>query len=275
MPRSQQLGITVSVVLLGLLIPVFIPLPSQEFSSHILGSELTLSLTGPGLLGFLLMLLVGFGVSAIQSAGPGTVTYRLTFWPAPTALVMISLSYLPYLSWWGYQFLWVGLTGLALAVIMTLQLRASEGSRTARLAVGQAPLARGALSVLVYVEALVLFSLFYGTRARSILSATSILLTAAALALELLRTEPQQHGRTWLYALLVGLMISELTWALNYWSIDARLGGAFLLLVFYTLTGLIRQYIAQQLTRRVIIEYGLLCLAGLLFLVFSRLLRAV
>lgn len=267
MPRSQQLGITVSVVLLGLLIPVFVPLPAQEFSSHILGSELTIRLTGPGLLGFLLMLLVGFGVSAIQSAGPGTVTYRLTFWPAPTALVMISLSYLPYLSWWGYQFLWVGLTGLVLAIIMTLQLRASEGSRTV-------PLARGALSVLVYVEALVLFTLFYGTRARSILSATGMLLIAAALALELLRAEPQQHGRTWLYALLVGLMISELTWALNYWSIDARLGGAFLLLVFYTLTGLIRQYIAQQLTRRVVIEYGLLCLAGLLLLVFARLLRA-
>jgi hypothetical protein len=63
--------------------------------------------------------------------------------------------------------------------------------------------------------------------------------------------------------MLAGMMMSELMWALNYYSMEARLGGALLLLVFYTLTGLMQQYFWGRLTRRVVLEFGVACAFGL------------
>lgn len=265
---SQRQSITVSVVLLGLLVPIFIPLPSQEVATKLLGSELALGITGSSVLGLLLVLLVGAGGLAFETPTRAPLIHRLTYWPAPAALIAIGLLYLPFLTWWGYQVVWVILVGLLLALVFSLQVRAASASATA-------PVARGLLTVLVYVEAFILFSLFYGTRARSILSAGGILVVSAALAAELLRGATEQRWGAWLYALLVGLLVSELTWALNYWSIDARLGGGFLLLVFYTLTGITQQHLGGGLTRRMVLEYATLCLAGFALLALSRLLPAL
>jgi len=265
--RHQRLSITLSVVLIGLLVPTVLPIPAREVSTSLLGSELSLTVSGLAGLAALLILILAAGIWSIQSPSDEPLLQRLTYWPAPAALLIISLIYQRRIAWWGYQLLWVGLAGGLLALLITVQQRSRRSDV-------HGAASRFILAVCVYVEALVLFNLLYGTRARSIISASGALLTAACLSLELLRHNPRASWRTWLYAALVGLMLGEVTWALNYWSVDARLGAGLLLLVFYTLTGISQQLFLERLTRRVALEYALLCTGGFTVLALSRLIAA-
>ena len=122
---------------------------------------------------------------------------------------------------------------------------------------------RLALQLAVYAAAAVLFVTLYSTRARSLLSASGVALTAAGLALERLRDAEARPRRIWLYAALLGLMLGELTWALNYLTLSSHVGGGLLLLAFYVLVGLVREHLADGLHRHVLLEYLLISLLGL------------
>ena len=52
-------------------------------------------------------------------------------------------------------------------------------------------------------------------------------------------------------------------WALNYSRVPGLIGGLLLLLTFHVMTGLAQQYLMGRLKRRVIVEYGLVTLVGL------------
>ena len=132
--------------------------------------------------------------------------------------------------------------------------------------------ARLILNMVTYAIALIFFVTIYSARLRSIISATGVLLVSGVLTLELLRKGEDKVLPIWLYAGIAGILMGELTWALNYCAIDARVGGAFLLLIFYVLTGLAQQYLWHRLNRRVVIEFSIVCASGLLIL--SGLIRA-
>ena len=123
--------------------------------------------------------------------------------------------------------------------------------------------ARLSLNIVTYLAGLGVFMSIYETKARSLFSSTAIGLTALLLSLELLRGAQDDAGRTWLYALSVGAIMGELTWALNYWGIGGAMGGVFLLLAFYLLTGLCQSYFRGRLSRRVAIEFAAVAAIGL------------
>jgi hypothetical protein len=83
------------------------------------------------------------------------------------------------------------------------------------------------------------------------------------LALELLRGVHQHLRLTGLYALITGLALGEVTWALNYWTVGRLTGGLLLLLIFYLVTGLSREGLLRRLNRRVLVEFALAALVGL------------
>ena len=56
--------------------------------------------------------------------------------------------------------------------------------------------------------------------------------------------------------------MGQITWALNYWTVSPVAGGAFLLLVFYFVTGVSREHLWGRLTRRTVFEYATVALAG-------------
>jgi len=261
MPRTDRLGITVSLVLLGLALSMLVQLPSRQFAFEVLGSELTVQFTGPTQLALIMTALVCAGVDAIMRSHPRlhdrSLAYTTTFWVLPSLLTLASLILLNALPWWGYQIVLIGLTGMVLSLVIVSQYHSLDTS---------SPRYRGArlvLNAITYVSALVLFVALYGPRLRSVISATGVFLASSMLALELLRSPEGKTGRTWFYAVLAGMMMSELMWALNYYSMEARLGGALLLLVFYTLTGLMQQHFWGRLTRRVVLEFGVACAFGL------------
>ena len=56
---------------------------------------------------------------------------------------------------------------------------------------------------------------------------------------------------------MAALLVGELTWALNYWAaLTTLVGGAFLLVTFYVIFGVLSHYVDRSLTRRMMLEFG-------------------
>jgi len=121
------------------------------------------------------------------------------------------------------------------------------------------------LSAATHVLVLGLLLWISQSRLRSLVSATAVLSIAFLGAWSLLG-DLAAIGRGALDALVIGLCLAEITWALNYGRYPPRLVGLLLFLLFYVSTGLVRQFHLRRLSRRVAIEYGLVGLGGLLAL---------
>ena len=119
-----------------------------------------------------------------------------------------------------------------------------------------------AIRVAVYLVALVLMVLVYGTKQRGLLIAPPIALLAAAGTWYLLGDTPLDRRQRLINALGAGLMLGELTWAFGYWDVPALVGGAGLWLAFYVLSGVIEHGASESLDRRIAAEYALVALIG-------------
>jgi hypothetical protein len=261
--QSERLGTLVSLVLLGLLFSLLVPLPSRHVSLEVFGSALSFDFSGSMQLLLILGALVCAGVDGALRTHPRlasrSVFYTSTFWFLPMVIAMGGLIATHAVTWRGYQILLAAATGIVITVVVRTQYRMAENGPASR---REALLLKGA----VYLAAFVLYIALYGARLRSLISASAVLLLSTGLSLELYRHAEKRTGRIWLYALLTGLAMSELTWGLNYTRASARLGGAFLLLTFYLFSGLAQQHLWGRLTRRVTVEYGLVALAGVVLL---------
>lgn len=112
-------------------------------------------------------------------------------------------------------------------------------------------------SLLVYLLGLAVFTVIFGTRERSLFTATG---TGAvgALLWAALRAGHQPAGRSgWVYYLVIFLVMGELTWALNYWPISTVAGGGTLMLAFFGLTQLAGAHLTHTLDRRQGLELAL------------------
>ncbi|MCA9979163.1 MAG: hypothetical protein KC413_25550, partial [Anaerolineales bacterium] len=122
---------------------------------------------------------------------------------------------------------------------------------------------------LINLTAVILFTVIYDARLRSLVSATAVLLVAALLAARLFWPLTPDLRQTFTYAAIVGLALGQMTWVFNYWRLSGLQGGFLQLLLFYGLTGLLQQYLAGQFEderngRRILLEYGGVILMGLL-----------
>ncbi|MBN1402625.1 MAG: hypothetical protein JXA74_17420 [Anaerolineae bacterium] len=266
MDRSARLSIAVSLVLLALVISVVLPLPSWDLAFFVLGSELKLTFSGSAQLASLMTAMVAAGVDATLRSDPQhasrSLAYTATFWPVPILITIASFGMLPSFPWWGYQLAFIALTGAILALSMFLQYRSAEPGMSYQ------RLSRVILNGIIYALALLFLIYFYSTRLRSVLSATGVAVVSGALALDLLRSADAPLARLWLYASLVGLLMGEVTWGLNYLSIDTEGGGVFLFVLFYALSGVSLQHLWGRLSRLVIAEYAAICVANLALLGF-------
>ena len=132
-------------------------------------------------------------------------------------------------------------------------------------------LAYVAVRVAVYVVALVLMGLIYGTKERGLFIAPPVGLLSAAGTWYLLGDTPVDARRRLILAGGVGLLLAELTWAFGYWNVAALVGGAALWLGFYVLSGVVEHGAALTLDNRVAAEYALVAAIGsLIILVVAR-----
>jgi hypothetical protein len=162
----------------------------------------------------------------------------------------------------GAQALVLSLAAAAFAAVYWAQTHAIETSDR------YFALSQSVLNVLSHVAAFLLFSIIYGLKARALFSATAVGAVAALLILELLLRDlgwrqalRKQGSRSTpalvFLALAGGVMLAELTWGLNYWAaLTTLIGGAFLLVAFYVVYGLMSHYVEGRLDRLTFIEFG-------------------
>jgi hypothetical protein len=260
----DRLSVLVAVVLLGNLIFGFIELPEHVWKLQPLGSPLEIHVTGTWLLITLMVGLVCTGTNLILhnhphlGKHPGRPIY--ISWILPGVMAGLSAYLLAHVS---TRFLLIGgltLVGIGISLIISAEyIAVSPGARGY-------PLARLALNVLAYLLAFVLFTVVYHTRTRSLVTATLTLLTATLLALDLLSVADVPFRRVVLFAGIVGLIIGESTWALNYWQISAWTGGLFLLLIFYVTANVAHQYLLERLNASVLVEFATVAVAVLIII---------
>ena len=299
----DRASVLVWVALMGLVAQRVLALPSREITATVFGSPITLTITTNTILGALLAGLVASGTESVVRAHPRTRAGALraaggqigsstpfprseiaqrgptaetvsilhsqqlnliltrgnhwVFWALPMALVVVALFLLPVTPSQAYWLLGIMLTGAALGLSMagiyyTIDPFA-RGYRRARLG----------MNALTYAVALVLFLVVYRSRARSIVSATEVMLVSALLALELLRGSGRPTLMITLYAGITGVLLGQVTWALNYWRLTSLTGGLVLLVVFYDVVGLAQSALQGRIGRRVIIEYGLITVGAM------------
>jgi hypothetical protein len=96
---------------------------------------------------------------------------------------------------------------------------------------------------------------------------TLTLLIATLLAIDLLGVAEVRVGRLLPFAGIVGLIIGESTWALNYWQISAWAAGLLLLLIFYVSVNVAHQHLLERLNMSTLVEFAAVTVAVLLVIV--------
>ena len=154
------------------------------------------------------------------------------------------------------------IAGLSLAGVFWAQAHARDWS-DARFG-----LAQSLLNVISHLTAFLLFSAIYGLKARALFTSAPIGLVTALLVYEMLSRDATWHkamqlpveGRRStivLLSLAAGVVTAEIAWALNYWAaVPTLIGGAFLLVIFYVTYGVISNYVDRSITRRILLEFG-------------------
>jgi hypothetical protein len=257
----DRVSVLIWIVLMGLAAQRLLALPTVVITGPMLGSPITFSITTNTVLGLILAGLVASGTEAVVRAHPlrdsGELGPQWLFWGLPVALIAVALLLLPVAPsrlYWLAGLTLTGVTlGLSLAGIYYTMDPFATGYRRTRLA----------LNALTYGIALVLYLVVYRTRARSIVSATEIMLVSSLLALELLRGSQRPTSQVALYAVITGLVLGQATWVLNYMRLQSLTGGLLLLLFFYNMVGLSQHAIQGRISRRVVIEFALITVAAL------------
>lgn len=265
---SDRIVVLVCLVMSGVAFLSLGDFPRRYVEFQVLGSPLGLSLSGRWLAGGLLIGLVALGMNTLVRELSGharlDLRYLSTFWILPGLVTLAAAASVPRL--FGQVGPWLG-SLVFLALLLAVVVVAECG--TVRLDSGYYRRARLALNVATYAAALALYASIYGLQVRSLLSSTAIVLVTFPLALELLRSTEEQFETAWLYAAIIALVVGEVSWPLNALGLSGLFGGAAMLLVFYSATGIVQQSLAERLNRRVLTEFALVGGLALLLIVLG------
>ena len=261
MPAFERVSAVVSITLIGLALYFVLDFPAQGAEFSLFGSPLALDSLYRWLMVILLTGMVMAGMDGIIRAHPQLpsrrLPYMVTFWGLPGLLVVLAtqtLGLTPNAVIWAVSL--VGVGGLLWFTIV------SEYQRVPFTA-NNYFWPRLWQQFIGYAIALVFFILIYQTRSRSAISATAIMVISGIIALALLRQPADQIFKTWLFVVVIGLSLGQITWALNYWRTGALNAGLLLFLVFYILVGIANQQLSGVLSRRAMWEFGVVSLITL------------
>jgi len=111
------------------------------------------------------------------------------------------------------------------------------------------------LNVAAYVAGFLIFSSIYVNKWRALQSAPLVGLTGMLLTYELLHQTKTQSRSLVIYCAVIGVVLAEVTWALNYWLVSVLVGGIVPLLICYVLIGIMQAHLTKNLNKSVAREY--------------------
>ncbi len=263
-PGRQRLSVLIGMILLSLVLTQFIELPTRTLAVSVFGSPLGVDLSSEWLMAVLLAGLACTGTDALVRTHPHArqvgLSHTFVYWALPGFLGLVTAQLLALAP---TRAIWIaGLvgTGLLFAVVLTAEYTTIDPLAPAY------SQARLLLNTIAYAVAFALFVIVYETRSRSLITVTATLMISFALALDLLWNSSANAGRTATLAGAVALIMGECNWAMNYWQISSWSGGIVLLLIFYVMTGIATLHLQGRLNRRVLIEFAVVAIVGLLVL---------
>jgi hypothetical protein len=265
----DRISVVTWMVVLGLGVSLMVSFPTVILGLEALGSPVSLAFGDTAVMALFLALLTASGTEGVLRAHPhfrrrsGTRKDQQrtwAYWALPAAVVVLATFLLPFAPTRLLQVIGLLIAGTLLAITLFSLYSTVESDRPGFRS------ARVFLNVLAYGSALVLFLLVYQTRTRSLVSGTLVAATAILLAVEILRSTTHQVNLILMYATIVGLVLGEVTWAMNYWLLPGLTGGMLLLLIFYLLVGLAQQSLQDRLNRRVVAEFALFALLALVLI---------
>ena len=251
----DRISVACWVVVFGLAISLLVQFPTAQLTFRALGSPITLSLSAGTLMALLVALAAAAGTESVvrlHARFPRRLrSATWTYWALPAAIGSITVVLLPQVPTRLLPVIVIMIAGsLLAAALYSLYATVEPGQPGFRRA-------RFVLDALSYGSALLLFLFVYQTRTRSLLSGTLVAMTATLLAIEILRTSTAKTSLVLIYGLIVGGLLGQITWALNYWPLLPGLtGGLLLLLSFYLAVGIAQQSLQDRLTRRVLMEFA-------------------
>jgi hypothetical protein len=125
------------------------------------------------------------------------------------------------------------------------------------------------LNIAAYVIAFLFFATIYDFDLDLFPAAFAAGIISVLLAIEVLREEGMDTGRTIFYALAIGVLVGEASWSTHFLPLENSAAAVFLLLAFYLMTGLTHHYLAGRLDRKTATEFSVVALAGLVIVVLS------
>lgn len=267
MPRLERLGVLLGLVVMGLILSAYLPLPSPVLAFRPPGAlaPISITLTPARQVSLVIALLACMAVDSLMRthkrlAGAGFAR-SIPYWVLPTILILGAFGVYEGLGDATAQLLvLVGTAGL-LALLVVAQLHTVDPEDR------WFQVARLALNGVSYALALATFIAAHRLPARSLLAPALVALAGFALALELLETTRASNGRIWGSALLVGLLMAEVAWALGTGVLSPLLTGFVLLVVFYAATGAVQQRIWGRLRAQVALEFAIVAVVVLALIV--------
>jgi hypothetical protein len=250
----DRLGVLAGALLLALALSRLIEVPVRPWTIIIFGSPLGFVISATTVILIVTAAMAVVGVDSLTRSHPlarrGELEHSYPFWILPG---LLSLALAAWLTQIDNTNLWAGAL-LGGSILVVLALAAEYAAVNPRERSGT--LLHWCQVALIYLVALILFSLIYDMGARSLISGTAIVVVAFLLTVRLLWPVVQEIGETAVYGAVVALLLGQLTWVLNYWPLSGLRGGLLLLLLFYTLTGLIMQSLSGRISRQVVLEYA-------------------
>ncbi len=262
LPSRDRLSVLTAVILLAYALTRVLDLPSRALGTTLFGSALGFELNGRVLMLLLVAALISAGSDTLIRSHPALLGQphppTLLHWIMP-GLTALALGNLLNRApdgplWW----LGLGLSALVLLAVLIAEYTVVDRQDPAW------DVAALGLTALAYGLALVLFVLLHNLSARAIISATAGGVAAAALALRLFALKDTPLARAGLYAAVVGLIVAEATWAINYWRVSSNSAALMSLIPFYLSVGLAQQHLVGRLGRAIWLEYAVVGGLGLL-----------
>lgn len=257
----DRLGVVAGALLLALALSRLLHVPARPYQITVLGSPLGFSLSETTVM---MLIMAGMAASGMETlirmhplARQSKVQRTAPYWIVPSLLALALSAWLGRMDNLG---LWTfGMMGAALLIPLALTAEYASVSPEFR---GQAGL-RWLYGVLIHLVAMIALFAIYDARLRGLVAGPLVFVAMTLLAARFFLVQIAEVQTALLYGGVVGVLLAQLIWIVNYWPLSGLQGGLFLLLAFYVLAGLLQQVLSGDYGRRVALEYAGVALVAL------------